>query len=103
MPDAVVYVAMVLGCSLAAVGGARLLGSRMWLGGVIADQVRDDGPPGIREADTSPVAAARTDPAQPGPSSDVVLTDDIEAAPAAAEIVELHVRGYTRPGDPRRH
>jgi hypothetical protein len=78
VPDAVVYVAMLLACSLAAVGGARLLGSRMWLGGVITSYRRDDWPYDVQEPDA---------PAE------------LDGMPPAAEIVEVHVRGYTRPDD----
>jgi hypothetical protein len=96
MPDGVVDIAMLLACSLAAVGGARLLGSRMWLGGVITTYRRDDWPYGVQE-DVPPFAVAHAGALRPSPRSDDAVTTDIDGAPPAPEIVELHTRGYSPP------
>jgi hypothetical protein len=99
MPDAVVYVGMLLCCSVAAVGGARLLGSRMWLGGIIASQGRDDWPHGIQEPDVPAFAVAHADALRRIPPDDEDLIADIEGASPEPEIVDLHVRSYTRPSN----
>lgn len=102
MPDGVVDIAMLLACSVAAVGGARLLGSRMWLGGVITTYRRDDWPYGVQEGDAPRFAVAHADALRPNPPREAVETVEVDGIPPAPEIVELHVRGYTRPSHAHR-
>jgi hypothetical protein len=103
MPDGIVDIAMLLACSLAAVGGARLLGSRMWLGSVVTTYRHDDWPYGTQEPDASVFAVAHADALRPSRPAEAVTTADFDGQPAAPEIVELHVRGYTRQSNAELH
>jgi hypothetical protein len=95
VPDVIVYLASVLAFSLAAVGGARLLGSRVWLGSVLEGQGSNHWPRGVQESDVprfdlSHAAALRRE------RSDATTVEDLDDATsgAAAEVVEAHVHGY---------
>lgn len=97
MPDAVVYVATLLGCSLGAIGGAWLLGTRMWLLGVVTSQGRDSWPRGVQEQDAPHFAVAHADALRPSVPDAITFEDlDTEAGLPTPELVELHVRGYDR-------
>ena len=96
MPDGVVDIAMLLACSIAAVGGGRLLGSRMWLGGVITTYRRDEWPYRAQEPDVSAVAVAHAEALRSHPRAVAAVPVELDDGLPVAEIVELYVRGYTR-------
>jgi hypothetical protein len=102
MPDGVLDVAMLLACSLAAVGGGRLLGSRMWLGHVITTYRRDEWPYDASEPDAPAVAVSHAEALRPNPRGVAAVPMELDDGLPVAEIVELYVRGYTRPSHANR-
>ena len=98
MPDAIVYIALVIVCSVAAIGGARALGSRAWHGGVITGQARSDWPRGIQEQDVPHFAIGHADALRRGFDDGTGMVDlEAGAEVPTAETVELDVHPYDRP------
>lgn len=86
---------VLLGFGLAVIGGAWLVGSRLWLGGLVSIRQPSDWPHGIQEPDAPRFAvdhaeALRPDPAEVSPFEDLAA----DSALPMPEIVELHVRSY---------
>jgi hypothetical protein len=98
MPDSTLYVAALIGCSVAGIGGARLVGTHVWRGGMLAPQGAKDWPHGVQEGDAPRFDVANAAALQ---ASAVAATgfEDLDGATAVPpELIELHVRRY----DPRR-
>lgn len=95
MPDAIVYLALVIGCSIAAIGGARTLGARVGHGGVVSGQGRGDWPRGIQEEDVPRFAIAHVDALRRGFDDGTGMVELEEGAEVpTAETVELDVHHY---------
>lgn len=96
MPETLAFAAALLGDSMAVVGGAGLVGRRMWLGVVTAGG-RADRPRGGQEEDAPQFAVDHADALRRGVPDATGLEDiDPDSAAPTPEIVELHVRGYDR-------
>ena len=98
MPGTAVNVAALIGCSLAGIGGARLVGSHLWLGSGPAGNAPNDWAHAVHEGDAPPSPVGQAGASRPGtPDPYGIVELDGPAGIGRSEIVELHVRRYDRP------